>query len=874
MKHIKSSVAVALTILLSACGGGSGGSKNDPVAKSPDPTPSVKIESLLNQAVEANGQVAKFKISRDSGTESLTIGYQLTGNSDITLGSANTQDYNLKYADGSDVGASFVIEENQNSRIIEVVPIQDEQHEVPETLSVTLTQNSQYILGHSNIDIQLIDDQDSAQSRKVFYGTFRPQGDALTSASGVLSFILAGDNSHGYLNYSFSNLSSEQTDQHIHVSPSGQAIKDIEPFGNVSNLEWDLSPGGIFKTQQEMLDALFSGLFFVNIHSANYAHGEITATLQYDENVAPVQQGELTKTDVDRDVVRFLNQASFGATPESYQQLRAQINDDGSNRIAIYNQWIEQQINIDANSMLALTEQIKPHFALGNNGEGEDGWNIRRDAFWNMAIHGNDQLRQRMAFALSQILVVSDETQKLKNAYKGTANYWDLLANQAFGHYNQLLKDVTLSPIMGIWLSHLRNQKQDAENGYFPDENYAREIMQLFSFGLVHRSANGAVKLGADNLPMQTYDNDTIRNMSRVFTGLSFSHKLSDGVKKENYWFLTGDWVAEQQYRWLEPMKFFSEFHDFEQKQLFSDNGNTVIIDEGVNHTSQAAMTELDQTINALVTHSSTAPFISRQLIQRLVTSNPSPAYIERVATAFAQNGDLKATVKAILLDPEARNPHALNSTTFGKVKEPILHMTAMMRLFNARSGIPLNEQQNGLNLAVSDGYASHASLLRLGDLPIAQRALGAASVFNFYLPDYTPAGELASQSLVAPELQLQTESQLYTNINLYYQFIYSGLSRWRVENFTNYSKAQLSVKFDEQHLEQLWQSSNGDNSSKAQALIDYADFYLLAGQLAANNETQISEQLVTALDDLAPEYRYKLLLYVISASPQFILQR
>ncbi len=858
-------ITIVLPLLITACGGDS---DKPPTEKEEVIIPNISIETLVDIAIENNTQVAKFQVTRDSGSEVLLIGYLLSGSEDETLGSASSNDYQLKYADGSDVGDSITIKANNNSRIIELVPIKDEFNEVAETLNLSLQTSSKYILADSKAQAKIIDAQDNAQNRKVFYGTFGQQGDALTSASGVLSFILSGDNSYGLLNYSFSNLTSEQTDQHIHMAPSGQSIKDIEIKGNLQNWLWELAPGGIYKTKQDMLDALFAGVFFVNIHTANYSHGEISAPLKYDETISPPEIQPLTATDVDRDIIRFLNQATFGATPKTYQTLRAQISTNGDNRLQIYNQWIDEQISIEPNSMLEFTEAVLEHFPE------EASSSVRRDTFWNLAVHGKDQLRQRMASALSQILVISDESATIRKAHKGAALYWDMLASQAFGNYNKLLKDVSLTPIMGHWLSHLRNQKQDVEKGYFPDENYAREIMQLFSFGLVHRNQNGTIILGEDNLPMPTYDNETIKNLARIFTGLSFSYKLKDGIKQENYWFLTYDNVNNSQYRWVEPMKFFPDFHDFESKTLFTDHQSTIVLPENSEQTAETAMLEFEKAINAIVAHQSTAPFISRQLIQRLVTSNPSPEYIARVASKFNLQGDLTAVVKAILLDPEARNPNALKSSTFGKIKEPILQMTAILRLFEAASQVPLGTQNNGLNIDINEGFESQASLLRLGDINLGQRTLGAESVFNFYSPNYAPTGELSSHSLVSPELQLFTESQLYSIINQFYKLVYSGLVRGNSNKYSVNTKAQLTVQLQYNNLNTLWSNTSGNNKEKAEALFDFVDFYLLAGQFKANKNQKIKDIIVNEIDDLDESSRYKLLIYSINANPEFTIQK
>ncbi len=857
-------VIVAFSYALTGCGGGS--------EETPTPSPEksvIGITTVTELAIEKSNQLAKFNIQRSGATTAINISYSLNGSSDSAKGSATQADYQLIYSDGGNVGTTIELGENQNTRVIEVHPIQDNLHEVPEALTLTITNGTSYtIAAEKSAQISITDASNSSENAKVFLGTFSAQGDAITSATGVLSLILQGDNEQAKLNYTFSDLGAIQTDQHIHLAPAGSMIKDIEFTGTVSDYQWDLAPGGIFTTEQQMLDTLFEGKFFVNIHTADYQQGEISAAINYDANVEPPADTPITEAAVDRDIIRFLNQATFGATPEEYQTLRDKIDSDGGNRIQVYSAWLEQQFAKPQTSLLALTDASITLF-----GEESESFS-RRDAFWPVALYGNDQLRQRIALALSEILVIGDNNNIVRKAHRGVAHYWDQLASNAFSSYRKTLEDASLHPVMGIWLSHLRNQKTNLELGYYPDENYAREIMQLFTFGLVHRQKNGAIKLGEDNLPIATYDNEVIKEMAKVFTGLSFSYKNNETAKVDNNYFLLGNATNDYQYRWTEPMKFFADQHEFGAKTLFNDNGNTVTIPANSEETAEEAKQELSQVLDALVSHQTTAPFISRKLIQRLVTSNPSADYIERVANAFGQTGDLKAVIRAILLDKEARNPNVVTSTTFGKMKEPILQMTALMRLFNASSKIPLGAGTNGLNLAIAEQYSSNATLLRVGELYIGQRVLGSPSVFNFFLPDFAPTGKIASQSLVAPELQLLTETQLFITLNTYHKLLSKGFLRSTVTKNSEYTTEQATVQLNPAQLTTLWQQTEGDNTVKATALVDYLDFYLNAGQLKASDNQSTRQTLIETLAATEEEQRIKLALYGASAMPEFMVQR
>ncbi|MAH72739.1 MAG: hypothetical protein CBC09_01485 [Cellvibrionales bacterium TMED49] len=828
-------------------------------------TPTISLTVLEENAYEANNQLGKFQIQRTGDPMELDIVFQISGNEDSTRGSVSDVDFSLSYGNGDGVGTTLKLAENQNFRVIEVLATQDGLKEVPETLTLTLKLDEGYELGTDVAGSVIISDASNApENGRVFLGTFGPQDAADTTASGLLSFVLQGDNDGGVLNYNFSNLGSIRTDQHIHMLPSGTIVRDIEESlldedGHLSSFTWDMAPGGIYTTEQQVLDALFDGKFYINIHTADYPNGEISATLVFDANVnAPTDSGggeitssaSLTKTEVDSDVVRFLNQSTFGSTERSYNELRATIEETGENRMVAYESWIDSQFEKPQTEMLALMDETIPLFlscditrnAGCDNAEPEE--NLRRDAFWPMAVYGRDQLRQRMTFALSEILVVSDQDAGVRNGHRGAADYWDTLAENAFGTYRQLLGDVTRHPIMGLYLSHLRNKKEDPAKGTYPDENYAREVMQLFTFGLVHRQKNGSIKLGENNLPIETYDNSVISELARVMTGLSFSKTNNGSSVIDNTNFSRGNSFNNSvQHRWTHPMKFFTAHHDFGEKILFEDGGETQKISASSSSSLSAANEELEQVLDYLVGHGTTAPFIARKLIQRFVTSNPSPGYIERVATSFGEQGDLRAVIKAILLDPEARNPATIHSLSYGKFKEPVLHLTSLLRLLRAGSEIPLGESNAigydaipGVGHSKIENFESEVTLMRIGNMQaIGQEVLRAPSVFNFFSPDFAPTGPIASGSLVSPELQLVTESQIFNTFNIFSSLVSSGgLSRSnRYTNFNlTYTRDQFRVKLNDDVLDSVWDSTSGTNLSKAKAVVRFLDFYLNAGQL------------------------------------------
>ena len=890
MPYIKLTSFFFLTLIVSCGGGGGGAPEPAPSPPAPPEPPASSEISLLvdqNMAYEKSGIAAEILMSRTGDTEAIEVLLAFDGSESPVEGSASSNDYQLFNENDEVLGDSINLVEGESTKRIIIRPVSDDVREVPETLVITVVENSGYTLSDQiSAEILINDASNEYGNSRLFLGTFRSQDNVQTAASGLLSFLLQGDNSKGVLTYTYDNLGSERIDQHIHLSPSGTVIHDIkdedlEQSGSLSQYEWHMEPGGIFTTKQQMLDTLFNGEFYVNVHSADNPGGEILAYMSFDAFAEPPLQEELTVADVDYDIVRFLNQATFGATPRDYEQLRSLIDQDGANRLQVYELWIDQQISAPRTSMQDLDNHTYSVFSEYSQSS------LKRESFWPIALYANDQLRQRMTFALSEILVISTENSMIRNRPQGLGSYWDTLANESFGSYKALLKDVTLHPMMGVYLSHLINSKANEDAGTFPDENYAREVMQLFTFGLVHRNKDGSVVLGDDNLPIATYDNETIRNLARVFTGLGLSYAADS----------TGNSVYENtnfnrsycgpngslHYCWTQPMKFFPSYHDFEEKLLFVDNGDQIIIPGSADTGVDQAVNELEMVIEALVAHNTTAPFIARRLIQRFVTSNPSNAYIEKVSSAFGQDGDLKQVIKAILLDPEARSPSVVSSSSFGKFKEPILQLTAVFRLFNASSKIALGEGDADLGLIETDyvnadHFASNATFIKIGNVggEIGQEAQAAPSVFNFFSPDYSPSGKLASEGLVAPELTLITESQIYSMFNQYDQLLHNGFVNFRRNPF---SSEEARVRIDTTGLEDLWETTPGDTQEKATALVDYVDFYLNSGKLKRTSNSGTRSELIEQVESASCVSepicdRDKLLIYGAALAPEFQIQQ
>lgn len=408
---------------------------------------------------------------------------------------------------------------------------------------------------------------------------------------------------------------------------------------------------------------------------------------------------------------RFLNQASLGATEAEAEKVI---------RLG-YSGWIEEQMRLPASLSL-------PHVSGELIITGDVDKESRSGIWIRNAIHGRDQLRQRVAFALSEIMVVS-EVGQMHDWVLGIASYNDMLANNAFGNYRTLMEGVTLHPAMGMYLSMLGNQKPDPERNIRPDENYARELLQLFTIGLVELNINGTEKTDARGYAIPTYDQEIVQGFAHVFTGWNFEKRDDDTLTNP------GGSLSPNNISRTLPMVLTPDRHDTASKTLL--NGVTLPARENGERDLRDALDNVFQ-------HPNVGPFVSMRLIERLVTSNPSPAYVARVARVFNDNGfgergDIGAVVKAILLDKEARPE--LFSPVDGKLKEPLLRLTQLWRAFNA-------EPADGRGL-----YRIYKMWLKTGQGP-----LQAESVFNFFLPGYAPPGEIRDQQLVAPEMQISTE--------------------------------------------------------------------------------------------------------------------
>jgi uncharacterized protein (DUF1800 family) len=523
------------------------------------------------------------------------------------------------------------------------------------------------------------------------------------------------------------------------------------------------------------------------------------------------------------DAARFLNQVSFGANDAEMAKTRQYG----------YSAILEDQF-------LMPTHRTHEGYINTINPTNLDDSYIMH-TFWREAATAQNQLRRRVAFALSQIFVISLQDANLQNYRRGVASYMDMITRNAFGNYRDLLRDVTLHPMMGLYLSHLRNRKEDPALNRVPDQNYAREVMQLFSIGLYQLNPDGTLVL-VSGLPVETYDPDDIVGLSRVFTGFSWA-----GCGTSNTCFNGGG--TQDPNREVLPMRSFPQFHSTSEKSFL---GTTIPASGTVN-----ADGDLNTALDVIANHPNVGPFIGKQLIQRLVTSNPSPAYVGRVAQAFntgtytsgqyvvgtGQPGDLRATVAAVLLDPAARTFPVTDS---GKTREPILRLAHWMRAFNARS------TSGNFMLGTTDNPANS-----LGHSPMLS-----PTVFNFYRPGYVPPNTpIATAGLVAPELQIVNEISVVGYSNFMRRVVDLGVGSNSPRDIQPDYTAEMALAHD------------------ANLLVDRVSLLLTAGSMSAATRTLI----VNAVSSIpypgsnattARLNRARLAVFFALSSPDYLVQK
>ena len=425
------------------------------------------------------------------------------------------------------------------------------------------------------------------------------------------------------------------------------------------------------------------------------------------------------------DAVRFLEQAAFGPNDAAIQEVMTK-----GPALALEEQFAKPMsgygtfVDIDPDPRKGCPDG-SPDTCYRDN---YTVFPLQR-AFFRNALAASDQLRQRSAFALSQMLVVSGT--ELETMH-GVGYYQQLLMNFAFANFRDLMYEVTLSPAMGEYLDMVNNPKPDAARGIEPNENYARELLQLFTLGECELNADSTCKVDAASAPVPTYDQDTIENLARALTGWTYPPRPGVASRFPNPRYYLGRMVP------------FAAQHDTATKMLF---GQTIAA-------GQTPEKDLNDALDVIFNHPNVGPFVGRQLIQHLVTSNPSPAYVARVTAAFNNNGlgvrgDLRAVLRAVLLDPEARGDVKI-AADYGKLREPALLVTNVARALNASSdGVYLLQQSTAMGQAVFQ----------------------APSVFNFYPPNYEAPGT----TLDGPQFKLMLTGTILNRANFANRILFGG---------------------------------------------------------------------------------------------------
>ncbi len=531
----------------------------------------------------------------------------------------------------------------------------------------------------------------------------------------------------------------------------------------------------------------------------------------------------------DQEAARFLLQAQFSASDADIAAVRTQG----------YVAWLEEQI---AASHITGWSWLE-HYGYGDASNPANYYNSTAQTdymVWHQLMAGTAPVRARMALALSEYFVVSVTGFSATWPSHIMAKYWDVLMQHGLGNFRDLLEAVTLNVAMGYYLNTKGNMKEDSR-GRAPDENYAREVMQLFTIGLHQLNADGTLRLDGSGNPIDTYSNSDVSNLARVFTGYNLDQRQNRPTTVGTSTIPSTDFARL-------PM-------------IQTQNGRTVseanhsMLEAGFLGTTIAAGTPaaeaLKIALDTLFMHDNMAPFFCKQMIQRLVTSNPSPAYVARVAAVFVDNGagvrgDLAFVLAAILLDDEARSSAGLTAPEFGKVREPMIRLVQWARTFNVGSA--------------SGGW-------KIGDLSDAGSRLGqsplrAPSVFNFFRPGYVPPNTALSAGKVAPEFQIINESSVGGYLNFMMNVIANGVGSPASDIRAAYS-AELALVAS-------------PTAASPSALVERLNLLLCAGQLSGTTVATITSTVGTmaSTTDSNKRNRVCAAVLMVMACAEYLIQK
>jgi uncharacterized protein (DUF1800 family) len=630
----------------------------------------------------------------------------------------------------------------------------------------------------------------------------------ITSSTGVSNVILSPDETSALVSMSFSNLSAGQTAAHIHgpAEPGNNALGTIldldQPLGNVSNLLWTFPPvGGL--SSQDQVNALKTGRLYVNVHSANFPGGEIRGWLFVLDGGGPGE--EEGGTGGFGDAYRLLEQATFGPTVQEANRV-LQIG---------FEPWLNEQFSAPASGYQNLVQLQQGQFV---------SYPVDLQFFRN-AMTGPDQLRQRVAFALSQIVVAADIGNQDGNGDPTAmvSQYHDILTRNAFGNYRTLLREMMVSPIMGTYLTGVNSRRADPMTGVRPNENLGREFWQLFTIGTYRLNLDGSVQLDAQGRPLETYTIAEIQEISRALTGWNYAPRPGQPNMGDN-----------------NPL---NPFAPMIPNAANHDPGSKTLLDGQVISAGQTVEQDLDSVIDNAFEHPNVGPFIGRQLIQHLVTSNPSGAYISRVAAVFNNNGqgvrgDLRAVVRAILLDPEARG-NSKSGAIYGRLREAPLFLTHLFRALNCTGG--------------------------MWGIPQRSRAMGQdifspPSVFSYFQPDFRVV--INGQPIFAPPAQLLTTSTIISRLNLLNDLLFGTIQAGGNPNPTGGNTSTVTINLAP--WDQL--------AANPAQLVDRLNEALMHNSMSA----QMRQAVINAVTSVQNNNRLRVqtAIYIIASSMQYQVQR
>lgn len=859
------------------------------------------------EALEREGTRGRIRFTRSPELSAmpLTLAFAALDHPNPAKGTAGSADVQMAAPAGNITGSTagtLTLPAGVAALEVEVTPVADSLPEVPELLTLNVIRPGSSAASAPLGASVLIRDADPADesNRSLFVAYLGREAGVSTTATGIATALVQGDNDGALVNLTFSNLTSAQNTAYIRIDSDLEVLN--VGLGQVSGRSWPIRAAQTRITDQAMLNALHAGELYISVTTADNPTGEIrgyfnraTGSTQFDYDPAlhdaPAYGSDgwpaVAGAAIDRDIHRFLEQCTFGPTAELVAEVRAEVDAaiaGGQGYLKGLENWLDRQLDpvqTPNPSLLTLVQAAdneefvlrgnKPLWSGNDPQFGELSYNVSYDAFgnptvattvngtfnnnhpfhnnrrreqWTLALQAKAQVRQRMAMALSEIAVISENDATVQTKHYGAAAYWDMLAENGFGKYRDILEKITHHPMMGIYLSHLRNRATYVSGGVTisPDENYAREIMQLFSIGLVLRHPDGSLVLGEDGLPVPTYDNTDITELARVLTGLchgarhatasvqrfnglyfnASSPRVSQTIEFFNgsgfNIFNEGGGDSWWQAPWIYPMKMVGRigstvYHDFGQKTLLAGkHGQTVIPAQtlpatgGSNDltTHTLAANDLALAHNCLAGnpaagsyngHQNTPVNLSRWLIQRFTSSNPSAGYLYRVSERYRQtNGQLGQVLKAILLDHEARSLQLADTGIGqGRMKEPMLHFMALVRALKGYTGVPLTTLRDApvpfsstdspmsvpYPQSEVDKFVPNASRFRMPDTSgsLGQSPLKAPSVFNWFLPDYTVPGPISEAGLVMPEMQIATETNLVARINRLWSYTWMNLA-------------------------------------------------------------------------------------------------